>query len=77
MDLQAWVNLVVAVGAPLVGWMVKRQADRDKEFQVFQLEVARDYVRHTHLDEIKETLKEILRTLNQKEDKRAAYREGN
>lgn len=76
MDWQWIVNLVVAVGFPAAGWLVKRQGAVESELAAFRLKVAEEYVRHAHLDEIKDALVRIEALLHTKADKRP-YREGN
>jgi hypothetical protein len=68
-DLQTIVNLLVGAGVPAILALLKRQADRDKEFTAFQIVVAREYVRHENLAEIRRDLREILNKLDSKVDK--------
>jgi hypothetical protein len=70
-DFQTVVNLAVGVVMPVVGWVLKRQADRDRDFQDFRIEVAKEYVTHQRLERMFTDVKDSLSRIEEKLDKKA------
>jgi hypothetical protein len=72
-EWQPVINLGASTVLGIVGWFVKttrddaRQAQRD--LNSFQLDVARNYVTHTQLGDIRELLVRIEEKLDRKKDK--------
>ena len=77
MDWQNLLTAALTVAVPaMVGWISKARAKDEARaeaielaFTNFRIEVATNYVRHTHLDEIKDTLRRIEGLLHTKADK--------
>ena len=73
MDWQALINLAAGTVVGVVGWFVKGVKDELREhthkLNEFRLEVAKDYVTHTDLADIKNTLFRIETKLDAKQDK--------
>jgi len=73
MDWQNLINTGATIVVGVIGWFVKSTKDdlrtQAKELQNFQLDVARNYVTHTDLDDIKKTLFRIETKLDAKADK--------
>jgi hypothetical protein len=73
MDWQNIMNLGATVVVGVISWFVKSTKDEQKEtrheLQNFRLEVAKEYVTHTDLSDIKQTLFRIETKLDAKADK--------
>jgi len=73
MDLQTFYNLGATALLGIVGWFVREIKQGQKEtaeaLAEFRLEVAKDYVTHTDLADIKRLLERIRDMLDQKADK--------
>jgi hypothetical protein len=73
MDLQTFYNLGATALLGIVGWFVRDikqdQKDTAEALAEFRLEVAKDYVTHTDLADIKRLLERIRDILDQKADK--------
>lgn len=73
MDWQNIINLGAGAVVTVVGWFIKSVRDEStrqaKELTEFRLEVAKDYVTHTDLADIKNTLFRIETKLDAKQDK--------
>ena len=73
MDWQNIINLAAGSVVAIVGWFVKgvkdEQRDHAEKLNEFRLEVAKDYVTHTDLADIKNTLFRIETKLDAKQDK--------
>jgi hypothetical protein len=73
MDWQNIINLGATAVVGVIGWFVKSTKDEQKtiagDLQRFQLEVAKEYVTHTDLSDIKQTLFRIETKLDAKADK--------
>jgi hypothetical protein len=73
LDWQNIVNLAAGTMVAIVGWFVKGVKDDQRshaeQLNEFRLEVAKDYVTHTDLADIKQTLFRIETKLDAKQDK--------
>lgn len=73
MDWQNLINLGAGTVVAIVGWFVKgvKQDQRDQAQALidFRLEVAKEYVTHTDLADIKQSLFRIETKLDAKADK--------
>lgn len=73
MDWQNLINLGAGTVVAIVGWFVKGVKDEQKaqsrDLQDFRLEVAKEYVTHTDLADIKQSLFRIETKLDAKADK--------
>ena len=73
MDWQNLINLGAGTVVAIVGWFVKgvKQEQRDQQQALidFRLEVAKEYVTHTDLADIKQSLFRIETKLDAKQDK--------
>ena len=73
MDWQNLINTGATVVVGVIGWFVKSTKDdlkaQAKELQEFRLDVAKNYVTHTDLADIKQTLFRIETKLDAKADK--------
>ena len=68
MDLQTFINLGAGTLLTVAGWFVREarteQKITAKALQDFQVKVAEEYVKHSALDDIKESLRRIEDRLN-------------
>ena len=73
MDWQNVINLGATAVVGIIGWFVKstkeEQRALDTRLTEFRLEVAKEYLTHTDLDDIKKTLFRIETKLDAKADK--------
>lgn len=80
MDWQTILTAAIGVGTSIVGWFVRdikadievatRKQDRDSEsLRALQLDVAKNYVTHADLTDIKASLRRIEDKLDDKADK--------
>jgi hypothetical protein len=73
MDWQNIINTGATVVVGIIGWFVKSTKDEQKamrdDHNSFRLEVAKEYVTHTDLADIKQTLFRIETKLDAKQDK--------
>jgi hypothetical protein len=59
----------VAIAVPVVGWLMKDRSALRSQVTELRVEIARDYVRHEHLSDIKSALIRIEAMLYNKADK--------
>ena len=73
MDWQTLGNIGLGAVLAVIGWFVKGVKDDHKslsaDVNAFRLEVAKEYVTHTDLGDIKQTLFRIETKLDAKQDK--------
>jgi hypothetical protein len=73
MDWQNIINLGASAVVGIIGWFVKSTKDEQKalreDHNAFRLEVAKEYVTHTDLGDIKQSLFRIETKLDAKADK--------
>ena len=73
MDWQSLLNIGTGTVITLVGWFAKSTRDQaarqEKDLTEFRIEVAKNYVTHTDLADIKNTLFRIETKLDAKADK--------
>jgi hypothetical protein len=73
MDWQPIINIGATAVLGFIGWFVKGVKDDQRAHEIaltsFRLEVAKEYVTHTDLGDIKSTLRRIEDKLDSKADR--------